>query len=81
MGAKAFGQDGGLAPCFCAAPLAQEFIPLLFEPTVKSVRRNFFALVDELEKGFESIEDSLAIVGDGLRRRLSNKTSFANQMS
>ena len=80
VGAKAFGQDGGLSPCFGAAHLAQKFISLSFQSSPKRIGWYFFVLVDEPEKRFESIEDALAIVGDGLGRRLSNKTSFANQM-
>ena len=80
VGAKAFGQDGGLTSCFCAAHLAQESIALSFESSAKRLRRDLFALVNELEKGFESIEDALAVVGDDLRGGLGNKPGFANQV-
>ena len=80
VGAKAFGQDGGLTSCFCAAHLAQESIALSFESSLKRIRRYVFALVDELEKGFESIEDALAVVGDDLGRGLGNETGFASNI-
>ena len=80
VGAKAFGQDGGLASGLGAPHLAQKLIALSFKSSPKRSRRYFFALVDELEKRFESIEDALAVVGDDLGRGLRNKPGFANQV-
>ena len=42
--------------------------------------RDLFSLVDELENRLQSLEDPLAIVGDGFAGGLRDKAGFANQV-